>query len=146
MRSVTFYECEICDEQYLTEDDARKCEAQGLPEPMPFLPWDRPVPAFGESGVKYGQLKGVYIRCGFGQHEWWLDCTPYVYVSHNIESSLTPARAFDPRYGWDAFRYTKTPEDLRVWEETLASYGFQESDVDSWLMEVIRVVRKGNTK
>ncbi len=142
MKTLTYFVCEICLSQYEDEKSALKCEAQGLPEPMPFLPWDRPIPAFGESGPQFGTLKKVWVEARYGQHEWWVRTEPYVDVSHNIESGYTPAQAFDPRKGWDGFRYDQDLKGLRIWEETLCAYGFTEADVDPYMMDKIRQIRR----
>ncbi len=153
MKVNTLYQCEICGTEYQTREDADSCEAWGLPDPMPFLPWDKEIPAFGESGVRWGRLTGVFVRNHAGSphdhHEWGVYVDPYVHVSHNLDSDDAgpPARAFDPREGFDAFRYIDKDnpgEHLRVWEETMKEYGFDDKDVDEMLMAfTIKRMREG---
>ena len=147
MKLILRYRCEICGTEYDDYLQAQACEALGLPEPMPFLPWDKPIPAFGENGVEWAQLRSVRIRRtgydgtdltnprlmkGDVQHIWWVTTEPWVCVSHNFTDddymNWRPARAFDPRFGWSPFRYERGIFSLRVWETTLQSYGFSPDD------------------
>ncbi len=135
MRVVTSYECEICDSSYETVEEARACEALGLPEAMPFLPWDREIPCFGENGVEWAKIERVHLAKPSHWHEWWLSVSPHVYPSHNLEPcSLVPAEAFDPRKGYDAFRYRCTPKDWQTWLDTMAAYGFRRGECSQYLL------------
>ncbi len=135
MKVITRYVCELCDTEFNTESEARACEAHGLPEPMPFLPWDVEIPAFGENGVEWIKLHSVHVEERFGGHRWALITSPSVHLSHNAdpESPLIPASAFDPRRGWDAFRYECTPADLATWKKAMSDYGFEESEANEFI-------------
>jgi len=138
MRVVTSYQCEICEEVYDSPVLAQQCEALGLPAPMPFIPLDKPVPAFGESGVAWAKIRRVGVQRRLSSHEWWVATDPFIHVSHNLEGALVPAYAFDPRHGMDAFRYACSISDALVWQRTLADYGFTQGDASPWLAERIQ--------
>lgn len=144
MRAIQLFECEICNEQYDNEEGARACEALGFPEPMPFLPLDEVIPAFGEDGVNSGQIIAVRVQGStfYRKHRWEVCTTPYVYVSHNLEGSWIPAAAFDPRHGWDPFRYVCTPEDAAAWEQAMQRYGFSNDEVPADILAKIADAKK----
>lgn len=134
MRALTRYQCEICGAEYDDREVAVACEALGLPPPLPFLPWDRKIPCFGESRVEYARLVAVCVGRDFGDwvsvchlrdlaasgepgHVWHVETDSPIAVSHNfVDDRLRPAAAFDPRCTWSGFRYFGSPEDLEVWE------------------------------
>lgn len=134
MKVVTSYQCELCDSTYETAEEARACEALGLPEPMPFLSWDREIPCFGENGVEWAKIEAVYLAKPSHWHEWWLAVSPKVYPSHNLQSHLVPAEAFDPRKGYDAFRYRCTPKDRQTWLDAMGAYGFRREECSPYLL------------
>ena len=138
MLIVTTYVCEICGSEYQTADDAGACEALGLPDPLPFLPMGERIPLFGENGVEWATIVwvGVERRSYEAVHRWVVAATPRPFVSHNLpDDSPIPASAFDPRYGYDAFRYGDSLEDIRVWRSALERYGFTEADVCPLVLE-----------
>jgi hypothetical protein len=132
MKTHSTYECEICGSTFKTDTEALACEAQGFPEPMPFLEWDYPIPAFGPQGVIYLNLGVVSVVRAYMKHEWAVTCTTPVTLGLTDFGDLLPARLFDPRYGWDTFRYGGTRHDLSIWAETLKVYGFTATDVDPY--------------
>jgi hypothetical protein len=143
MREVPTYVCEICGEAYSLREDALRCEANGLPEPMPFLPFGVEVPVFGEDGINHAVVSDVQIRNHMGHsHEWWLYAVPQPFVSHNLSYDIsrgwTPAEAFDPRKGYDAFRYQCSDSDFDVWMKTLKAYGFKPEDAEPYIREHVR--------
>ena len=147
MKTITRYACEICGTEFLHAEDAERCEAEGLPEPMPFLRFGEKLPAFGEDGVEWGEVRGVYVvgrGWAPGGHEWVLDTVPRLHLSHNRdpESSGTPAHAFDPRSGWDAFRYSCTSGDVDAWRKAMRDYGFQESEVAASILRCVLETEK----
>lgn len=137
------YQCEICSEVFDTERGARACEAYGLPAPMPWFPlWER-IPAFGENGVEWASAEGVYpVRSWLG-HAWALsNVYPWPSLSHNQRADgPIMAEWFDPRRGYDAFRYGATEEDLRIWEAAMARHGFPESSASEWVRDHVAIAR-----
>lgn len=145
MRSAITYFCEICNTEYQKPEFALACEALGMPSPMPFIRWGEDVPVFCESGVIFTkQLCGAEVRrnmASFGistveqvkilKHEWWVRVRPSVVVSHNIydDYGWFPAKALDPRFGYEAFRYHRSFNNVQIWADTLTKYGFTEVDV-----------------
>lgn len=57
------YQCEFCSSIYETEEEAKKCEAQGMPEPK----FDR--------GYKFGifEVRRRKLRAVDGKHIWYYD-------------------------------------------------------------------------
>ena len=51
---------------------------------------------------------------------------------------MVPATAFDPRHGYDAFRYGATLADVAVWSATLRRYGFTEADATRYVRDNVR--------
>lgn len=158
MRETKQYQCEICSAEYDTPECAEACESSGLPAPMPFLPWDREIPCFGEMSIQHARLLAVEVGCTVGDwyplgmiqsaaaegkcHEWRVNTSPWVLVSHNLDDATwRPARAFDPRQGVDTFRYFGTVRDLAMWERTMRDYGLDEKDAGDYVMEGVRRMR-----
>lgn len=139
MRTNAVYTCEICGETYGVAADAIACEALGLPAPMPYLPWDRKVPLFGENGVEHAQILWVRIVRNFRAHAWLVYTRPWVFVSHNLmdNDQGIPASAFDPREGVDAFRYDGDADDVATWERALREYGFAEDEASEWVRDAV---------
>jgi hypothetical protein len=132
MRTIARYACEICNTEYTTPTEALACEALGLPEPMPWLPLDRAIPAFGENGVEWASIDRIYIVRGHHCHAWMASTDPYIGLSHNQTENDIYIDAFDPRAGWDMFRYSATPEDLAIWQRCMREYGLKMEDVGEW--------------
>lgn len=135
MKTIVRYACEICGNRYNTPKEAEECEALGFPDPMPFLPLDKPIPAFGEDGVVFGQITKVFIA-GYDypwhkKHYWIVDTKERIRISHNQEDSTLNPDSFDPRVGYDAFRYACSQEDFAIWQKALADYGMTEDDAKS---------------
>jgi hypothetical protein len=150
MRTITRYACEICGSEFDSEAEAHKCEAAGFPEPMPFLALGVKVPAFGENGVEWAEITGVYISGSSfrpGDHSWICKTDPDLGLSHNRGYDFydTPASAFDPRRGWDAFRYTCTTEDAAAWRAAMRDYGFKEEEASEYVLSNVRA-REGQTR
>jgi hypothetical protein len=158
MREIKLYQCEICGSKYPDSEQATACESSGLPRPMPFLPWNREIPCFGEDRIEYGQLIAVEVGCTIGDwytlqmiqeaaaksqcRLWRVHTRPWVSVSHNLDSDVPrPAYVFDPRHGLDAFRHFGTLNDLSVWENAMRDYGFGEQEVGAYVMEGVRRMR-----
>lgn len=141
MLSRPTYVCEICDESYGWPEDALACEAHGLPEPMPFLPLGTRVPAFGANGIEWAKILGVGVwapRPTEG-HRWIVVATPRPTLTHKRDyNDPVPATAFDPRHGYDAFRYGATLADVAVWSDTLRRYGFTEADATRYVRDNVR--------
>lgn len=163
MRIESVYFCEICNTEYHDEAEALACEATGFPLPMPFLKLNTLIPAFGENGVCWGRIRIVHILPGHNEgvhflgHQWWLSVSACLIteknkpiyapsnVNHNlggygsVSEGLIPAKAFDPREGYDAFRYNVSPEDYDVWETTMLSYGFKFSEASEYVMNKLKL-------
>lgn len=159
MRAVTYHICEICGSEYTTSAQAAACEALGLPTPMPFLPWDRSIPAFGET-IQFARLHSLEIRrnwldgtvdladpatvaLGLVKHVWWVETTPRIHVSRYIDDRRTPAIAFDPRHGHNAFQCSKSTISLRIWEDAMREYGFSEVDASENTLCMVQQIRQG---
>lgn len=145
MKVIERYVCEICGTDYPRPENAIACESTGMPDPMPFLPQaPRAAPAFGEDGVVHAVILEPIIRPSVLEHEWWLATSPLIHMSHNLSSDegLVPARAFDPRHGIDAFRYACSRADLKIWEDTMRAYGFDESEATSFVRTKVEAARR----
>lgn len=144
MLSRTIYVCEICGTEHTSEADALACEAYGLPEPMPFLPLGERIPAFGANGIEWATIEEVDIlstpnACNPFGHRWVVVATPHLILSHKRDGDqMVPATAFDPRHGYDAFRYGATLADVAVWSATLRRYGFTEADATRYVRDNVR--------
>ena len=104
---------------------------------MLWLPLDSgPLPTFGEQGVEMvDQITSFHISSSpyaiegqVSRHLWRLCVRPTVHLSHNrdYDNPTISVDCFDPRRGWDAFRYSCTDADLEIRERTMARYGFAE--------------------
>ncbi len=144
MLKRTIYVCEICGTEHVAAVDALACEAHGLPEPMPFLPLGERVPAFGANGIEWATIQEVDIvstpnACNPFGHRWVVLATPRPTLSHKRDyDDPVPATAFDPRRGYDAFRYGATLADVAVWSATLRRYGFTEADATRYARDNVR--------
>lgn len=69
MITVTTYQCEICLTTFGDAADALRCEAHGLPAPVPWLTLGERMPAFGENGVEWTTIEYVRILRGYRCHE-----------------------------------------------------------------------------
>lgn len=132
MTIATAYVCDFCGTEYGNEAEARACESQGFPEPMPWIEkgYFDLIPAFGERGVEMARITDCWIErslVGLGPHEWYVATTPYIHLNHNRGFDPVPASAFDPRVGWDAFRYSNKGAD--VWLARLQECGFTKADL-----------------
>ncbi len=140
----TIYVCEICGTEHVAAVDALACEACGLPEPMPFLTLGERVPAFGANGIEWATIDEVDIvstpnACNPFGHRWIVVATPRPTLSHKRDyDDPVPATAFDPRRGYDAFRYGATLADVAVWSATLRRYGFTEADATQYVRDNVR--------
>jgi hypothetical protein len=158
MREIKRYQCEICGSEYDTPEFATVCESSGLPAPMPFLPWDREIPCFGENNIRHARLIAVEVGCAVGDwytlqmiqsdaakgkcHTWRVNTIPWIWASHNLNDDVQlPARAFDPRQGVDAFRHFGTVHDLETWERAMRDYGLNEEDAGDCVMKGVRRMR-----
>lgn len=144
VKTISRYVCEICETEYDVAADALACEALGYPDPMPFIPLGVPIPAFGEGGIVMATIRAVFVDCRWpGEHRWCVNAHPWPYISHNLDTEdNVPAYAFDPRRGYDAFRYGASQNEIGLWLKTLAAYGFTEADVSPMLLERINAWRK----
>lgn len=69
---------------------------------------------------------------------------PDIHVSHNhTYGAAFEVDAFDPRRGYDAFRYQGSPGDPAAWEATMTQCGMSEADVSESVMERILAMRDG---
>jgi hypothetical protein len=144
MKTLTTYQCEICNSVFDAEKDAIECEAKGMPEPVPWLKLNEDIPAFGEDGVVMAKVTHIWVESYSGYchapHEWNVGTSAYVSHNQNDDHCL-PVGAFDPRVGYDPFRYSCSKEDLRIWTETMAKYGFDESTARHYVLEKIQNAR-----
>lgn len=145
MKTVTLYECEFCGTRYDTEIGAKTCESNGLPSPVPWLPLLERVPAFGENGIDWAVITEVRVLpysmdMPDYKHRWGLWTEHAIYLSHNQETSRMwfHPEAFDPRIGWDAFRYSCYAEDAVIWRKAMARYGFEESEANASVLSAVR--------
>lgn len=145
MITLTAYQCELCFTTYPTAPEALRCETHGLPAPAPWFPLGIPVPGFGESGVRWATFSNAYIiNRGYG-HEWALDgARGDTHLSHNQDPEGSILLAwYDPREGFDPFRYGATVEELEIWEGALLRYGMREEDCDEYVREKVAAARAG---
>jgi hypothetical protein len=138
MRIKPYYVCELCQEEHETEEDARTCEARGIPAPMPFLPLGEEIPAFGENHTAIAKI--VQVRLSRRWHHWEVFADPFIYLNHNSAGvdDWVPACSFDPRCGWDGFRYGCSKEDAAIWRAAMARYGFKESESGDRILAEVR--------
>lgn len=156
------YLCELCLSEYSTPKDAQRCEAKGLPSPVPYLPWGKDIPAFGEDGILHGEIESVFLVNTFGlahaPHEWWCElkrkgphhCKGFYPsdVSHNLSGSdgdSIPVSVFDPRQGYDFARYERGQrlDWVLEWEATMQAYGFRVEEAADHMLGVIERLRTG---
>jgi hypothetical protein len=144
MKTLTTYQCEICNSVFDAEKDAIECEAKGMPEPVPWLKLNEDIPAFGEDGVVMAKVTHIWVESYSGYchapHEWYVSSRAY--LSHNqSDGGVHSVNAFDPRKGYDPFRYSCSKEDVRIWTETMAKYGFAEDTANEYVLEKITSAR-----
>lgn len=149
------HECELCGTRYTSELEAVACEAQGWPEPLPWIRTDRKIPAFGENGVEWAHIAFAAVRGDARGHDWFVAVAGGEYgihLSHNRDSEADgdwyPVFAFDPRYGYSMFRYESADAHLAVWAAAMHAYGFpfEEARVPTHLADRMRLMMEASSE
>ena len=148
MKTIIHYGCEICSCVFNTQEEAEECEAKGLPDPVPWFPFNEEVYAWGENGPMLMVATGVYVVNRFGYsfkqspHEWALDTLlSTTALSHNAEYGQDFMFYYaSPLKGYDAFRYSEKKEDAVLWRSQLKRFGLMEEDAIEYVRGNIRKI------
>lgn len=133
MKTYPMYECELCGHTSRDQAEVASCEAAGIPA-LPDWAASRVgqrVRGFGESGVKWGTLRGFELRRYWDGHAWFAKGDFQLSHNQRVEDDGVPLSALDPMRGWDFLRYADA--DIREWAACCAEYGVESDPTrSSW--------------
>ena len=109
------WQCEVCARTYEEPGAATACEAQGVPEPPPYLRAHvgAEVPCFGENGVELSVLDGFEVRHEGGRHELYArGAWPGADHNRGIDwaAPVLAVRYLDPMVGGSFLRYVSADD------------------------------------